>query len=727
MPRTVASTCWECASKCGSLVTVTDAGVVSKIGPNPASPSSRGAFCVKGVRGLPEWTYHPDRLTYPMRRVGARGGGRWERISWDDALDEMANGLNAVRTAHGPRALVGAVSGAAFSRGPIVALLMRSLGSPNWMINQDLCGGCRAVSDRATGLSMTNGEDIETTSCVLVVGRNPAAADPAQWMAIRRAKARGAKLIVVDPHRTSAAELADIWLQPRPGTDGALALAMMHHIIETGRHDAAFIRDWCFGFEALSQRVATFTPERAAGITGVDADAIRAAANMYVAGPAAFASGHGIDAASNGVQTFRAYHCLVAITGNLDRRGGNRRAKKPRGFTSYMDLLHDPRFRLPLAVERQTVGAAEYPLWAGPKGWQTACHNKSVLDAILTSKPYPVRGMYISGVNIAVMYPDTQRTFEALKSLDFLCVAAQTMTPTAALADLVLPKTTTLEEEEVDISQVGPSVTYTAPASKRMGEARRDVEIAAGLLDRMRERDAITADLLPWRTEEEFNRFLIGDSGIDVAALRRDGFATFPFEVGDFAAQTFGTPSGKVELYSQTFETMGLDPLPDYVPPLYERPEATSAAADFPLILQTGLREKTYHHSRFREQAWARKVSPDPTLSIHPDTAAAHGFAHGEWVAVELRDGVEACRLRVEISDRTTPDVVTTGVGWWRPEAAGPEFDALGINVNAALTYGGPMDPASGSVDTRSLPCRLRAIKDDLSPRDALDVASTSA
>ena len=727
MPRTVASTCWECASKCGSLVTVTDAGVVSKIGPNPASPSSRGAFCVKGVRGLPEWTYHPDRLTYPMRRVGARGGGRWERISWDDALDEMADGLNAVRTAHGPRALVGAVSGAAFSRGPIVALLMRSLGSPNWMINQDLCGGCRAVSDRATGLSMTNGEDIETTSCVLVVGRNPAAADPAQWMAIRRAKARGAKLIVVDPHRTSAAELADIWLQPRPGTDGALALAMMHHIIETGRHDAAFIRDWCFGFEALSQRVAIFTPERAAGITGVDADAIRAAANMYVAGPAAFASGHGIDAASNGVQTFRAYHCLVAITGNLDRRGGNRRAKKPRGFTSYMDLLHDPRFRLPLAVERQTVGAAEYPLWAGPKGWQTACHNKSVLDAILTSKPYPVRGMYISGVNIAVMYPDTRRTFEALKSLDFLCVAAQTMTPTAALADLVLPKTTTLEEEEVDISQVGPSVTYTAPASKRMGEARRDVEIAAGLLDRMRERDAITADLLPWRTEEEFNRFLIGDSGIDVAALRRDGFATFPFEVGDFAAQTFGTPSGKVELYSQTFETMGLDPLPDYVPPLYERPEATSAAADFPLILQTGLREKTYHHSRFREQAWARKVSPDPTLSIHPDTAAAHGFAHGEWVAVELRDGVEACRLRVEISDRTTPDVVTTGVGWWRPEAAGPEFDALGINVNAALTYGGPMDPASGSVDTRSLPCRLRAIKDDLSPRDALDVASTSA
>jgi anaerobic selenocysteine-containing dehydrogenase len=692
MSKIVASTCWECASKCGSLISVDDDGRVTKIVPNPASPVSKGAFCVKGMRGLPEWTYHPDRLTHPMRRVGARGEGKWERVSWDDALDEMADRMAAIRADHGAPSLVGAVSGAAFSRGPIMALLMRSIGSPNWMINQDLCGGCRAVSDKATGLAMTNGEDVENARCILVVGRNPTAADPAQWLAMKRARAAGAKLVVIDPFRTSAAEIADLWMQPRPGTDAAIAMAMMRWMIAEGRHDAGFVRDWCTGFEALAERVAPYSFEHAAAISGVSAADIATAAAIYAEGPSTFVSGHGIDAASNGVQTFRAFHCLVAISGNLDRPGGNRRAKKPAGFTGYMDLLHDPRFRLPPAIEAQTIGAAAYPLWAGAQGWQTACHNPSVLEAILTSKPHPVRGMYISGVNIAIMYPDTRRTLAALKALDFLCVAAQTMTPTAAVADLVLPKTTTLEEEEVTVDQ----------------KARCDMEIAAGLYARMRDRGALAAELLPWRDQRAFNRFLLGDAKVDFEALQRDGFATFPFKMGDFADQSFKTPSGKVELFSNAMAEAGLDPLPDYVAPLYDRPTAQTTDA-FPLILQTGQREKTYHHSRFREQAWARKVSPDPTIRIHPDTAAELGFEDGIWVTVETEGGAGACRLRVEITDRTAPDVVTTGIGWWRPEAAAPEFASLDINVNAALTYDGPMDPASGSVDTRALPCRLRA------------------
>ena len=706
MVRNVASTCWECASKCGSLISVEDNGRVSKIVPNTKSPVSKGAFCVKGMRALPEWTYHPSRLTHPMRRVGERGSGQWERVSWDDALDEMADRMAAVRARYGAPALVGAVSGAAFSRGPVMALLMRSIGSPNWMINQDLCGGCRAVSDRLTGLSITNGEDIEAAACILVVGRNPMAADPVQWMAIKRAKARGASLVVIDPFRTNAADIADLWLQPNPGTDAAIAMAMMQQMIAGGRHDADFVQQWCTGFDALAERVAPFTPEHAASLTGVSAADIAKAAALYAAGPSVFVSGHGIDAASNGVQTFRAFHCLVAISGNIDRPGGNRRAKRPAGFTTYMDLLHDPRFRLPEDVEMQTIGAAEYPLWAGPAGWQTACHNKSVLDAILTSKPYPVRGMYVSGVNIAVMYPDTRRTLEALRSLDFLCVAAHTMTPTAAVADLVLPKTTTLEEEEVDVSQTGACVTYTAPASTRIEEVRCDIEIASGLMARMRELGALTAELLPWTSQADLNRFLIGDAQIDQAAMRRDGFSEFPYELGNFSAQAFKTPSGKIELYSSTLANLGLDPLPGHVRPLYERATGL-VSTDFPLVLQTGQREKTYHHSRFREQSWARKVSPDPTIRIHPETAAKLGLADGAWVIVETEAGPAPCRLLAEITDRTAPNVVTTGIGWWRPEASSPEFAALDININAALTYAGPMDPMSGSVDTRALPCRL--------------------
>lgn len=701
--RTIPSTCWECGTLCGALLTLDDAGHVTKVAPNPAHPTSQGAFCVKGIRGLPEWTDHPDRLLHPLRRVGARGEGRWQRVSWEAALDELADGLAAVRARHGPLALVGAVSGAFFSRGAVVALLLRSLGSPNWMINQDLCGGCRAVSDRLTGLNIGRGEDITRTRCTLLVGRNPHAADPIQWAELKRAQARGARLVVLDPFRTPASEMADVWLRPRPGTDGAIGLALLHAMIRDRTYDADFVTRWCHGFDALVERVASCTPDWAATIAGVPTEAIERAAALYADGPACFVGGHGIDAASNGVQTFRAFHALVAISGNLDRPGGNRRVKKPAGFRTYLDLLHEERFRLPEAIERQTIGADHYPLWAGPKGWQTACHNASVIEAMLTGRPYPIRAAYISGVNIAVTYPDARRTLAALRSLEVLAVAAHTMTPTASVADLVLPKTTTLEEAEVTLDPGGPNIAYTAAVPAR-GEARSDLDIAVGLLDRLRARGAITAELLPWRSQAEFNEFLLGDSGIALEDLRRDGYAHFPFELGDFARRGFGTPTGRLELYSETAASFGLDPLPGFVPP----PAASDP--DYPLLLQTGFREKTYHHSRFRDQAWARKVSPDPEIRIHPQTAATQGVADGDWIEVEVPGGPGACQLRVAVTDRTQPGVLTTGMGWWLPEAPGPEFAALDINVNAALSYSGVTDPMSGSVNIGALPCRLRRV-----------------
>jgi len=706
LETTIASTCWECSTACGALVSVRD-GKVVKVGPNAAHPHSRGAFCVKGIRALPESTYQDSRLRYPLRRIGARGAGGWARISWDAALDEMADRLADVRARHGPLALAGAVSGAYFSRGAIVALLLRSLGSPNWMINQDLCGGCRAVSDLITGLAIGGAADLDHTNCALLVGRNPAAADPVQWSALKRAKQRGAAIVVIDPLRTQAADLADLWLRPRPGTDAAIGLAMIHALVRDGRYDKDFVARWCHGFDALAARAASFPAERAAELSGVPAADIERAAALYADGPSTFASGHGIDAFSAGVQTFRAFHCLVAISGNLDRAGGNRRVKRPRGFRTYHDLLHDPAFRLPIEVERQTIGAERFPLWAGPDGWQTACHNPSVIEAMLTGKPYKVRALYASGVNIAVTYPDTRRTVEALRGLDFFAVAAHGMNPTAALADIVLPKTTALEEEEISLAPGTRCVNYTAPAVAPQGEARSDLAIARGLIDRLQARGALAGDFLPWPDQRAFNRFLLGDSAIDFEALRAVGYAEFPYELGNFAAQGFKTPTGKLELWSERLAALGLDPLPDYAPPRRER-EPAAVRERFPLTLQTGLREKTYHHSRFREQAWARKVSPDPLLRIHPETAARHSIGDGDWVTVETSSGQGACRMRAEITDRAPLDVLIAGMGWWRPEAAGPEFGALDVNVNAALSYGGPWDPITGSPDSRGLPCRLR-------------------
>jgi anaerobic selenocysteine-containing dehydrogenase len=699
---TYKTTCWECSAYCGALATVKDGRVVD-FQPNPDSPHSKGAFCIKGIRGAPGITYGPNRLLYPHRRVGARGEGRWARISWDEALDEMADRLAEVRRRYGPEAIVGATSGAAFSRSVILALTMRSIGSPNWMINQDLCGGCRAVSGKVTGLDIQRGEDIEATRCALIVGRNSAIADPVEWTALKAAKKRGARLVVIDPKRTPAADLADVWLRNRVGTDAAIALAMMHVIIGENRHDRSFVAAHCHGFDQLAARAAEWSPTRAAEVAGVAAADIVAAARLYADGPSVFVSGHGIDAASNGVQTFRAFHVLAAITGNIDRPGGNLRQRKPKGLSAYLDLLHRPEFRLPAEVEARTLGADRFPLWAGPKGWQTACHNPTVIEAMLTGKPYPVRALYASGVNILLTYPDARRTIEALRSLDFVAVAAHAMTPTAEWADIVLPKTTTLEEEDVLFVNSAPAVLFTRRVVAPNGEARSEIDIARPLLERLAARQAITRDLVPWKSQRAFNEHLLGDSGVTIDALERDGIAVLP-ELP--ARRPFATPTGKIELFSTTLDGLGLDPLPAWEPPAGER-HAAGIRSAYPLTLITGDREKSYHHSRFRDQPWAIKVSPDPRLLVHPATAAAQGIADGEWVGVEVAGGPGACRLKVKVSDATPEGVVSTGMGWWRPSAPAPEHGVLDVNVNAALSYAGPYDPVSGSSDVRGMPCRV--------------------
>jgi thiosulfate reductase/polysulfide reductase chain A len=432
------------------------------------------------------------------------------------------------------------------------------------------------------------------------VNFNSHVADPVEWAKLKAARKRGADLIVIDPKRVPAAEIASIWMSPRVGTDAAIALAMMHVSIRENSYDRDFVRNHCLGFEALAERAASFPPEVAASLTGVPAATIVEAARMYANGPSVFVSGHGIDAASNGVQTFRAFHTLAAITGNIDRPGGNLRQRTPKGFSNYLDLLHRPEHRLPREIEERTIGADRFPLWAGPRGWQTACHNPTVIEAMLTGEPHPVRALYASGVNILVTYPDTRRTIEALRGLDFVVVAAHQMTPTAQWADIVLPKTTTLEEEEVSFVPSGPTVVFTRALVAPQGEARPEIAIAAPLLDRLEARGALAERLLPWRSQRDLNVHLLGDSGITIEHLERDGFVQLPDDPVP-SSRPFPSPSGKVELYAQVLDELGLDPLPGFV-----APERESQPADirvrYPLTIVTGDREKSYHHSRFHDQ-----------------------------------------------------------------------------------------------------------------------------
>jgi anaerobic selenocysteine-containing dehydrogenase len=326
---------------------------------------------------------------------------------------------------------------------------------------------------------------------------------------------------------------------------------------------------------------------------------------------------------------------------------------------------------------------------------------------MLTGRPYPVRALYASGVNIVVTYPNTRRTIEALRSLDFVAVAAHAMTPTAEHADLVLPKTTTLEEEEVSFMPSGPTVLFTRAVVPPQGEARSEIDIAVPLLHKMAQRQAVARNLLPWCSQREFNTYLLGDSGIRIEDLERTGYHQLSAEAP--TPRPFATPTGRIELFSTIMEQAGLDPLPSYTPPSRER-LSHDTAKRFPLILITGDREKSYHHSRFRDQPWALKVWPDPRLTMHPDTARGMGLEDGAWVHLEVAGGKGPCRLRVKLSDATPLDVVNTGMGWWLPSDPAPVRGALDVNINAALPYEGPWDPVSGSSDVRGLPCRVALV-----------------
>ena len=535
-PKIVPTTCAECSAHCGALLTVSD-GRVTNVAPNPAHPYSQGAFCIKGIRGLTGVTYHGNRLLHPLRRVGERGAGQWQRISWDEALGAVADGLAAARAKYGPLSLAGAVSNANCNRGVTIPLLLRSLGSPNVMINQDLCGGCRGVSSRITGLDIVRGEDIDHARCALVVGRNSYAANPVEWTSLKNLKKRGGRIIVLDPKRTPAAEIADLWLRPRPDTDAAIGLAMMHVLIRENLYDHDVVAQWCSGFEACGIACSALRPKWRNRKPALLRQTLCRRRDLR--------------RWSLHIRQRPRHRCVQRRRPDLPRfslprrdqrqcgpERRNLRMKKPRGFRDFTQVVHDPQFRLPREIEEQRIGADRFPLWSGPEGWQAACHNPSAIEAILAGKPYPLRAMYISGVNPVVTYPDTHRTVAALKSLDFLAVAGDMMTPTAALADIVLPKTTGVEEEDVKASP-GGCITYTYRAVLPQGESRCDLDIAIALLDRMQARGAVTKNLFRWRTQREFTQFLLGDSGISIDDLRRDGFARFDYTLGDFASRPF--------------------------------------------------------------------------------------------------------------------------------------------------------------------------------------------
>jgi len=698
----IPSTCKECSVRCGSLVYV-DEGKVVKITGNPSHPASKGAFCVKGMNAPIAARDHADRPLYPMRRKGSRGASSWERISWAEAFDGIADQIGEVKSRHGALSIAGAVSNHFVSRGVAMTQLLRSIGSPNCMINQDLCQGCRYTASLLTGVGGQPGNELPKAKCILVIGKSPSDSSVVQWMHIKEAKRQGAKLIVVDPRRTPIARLADHWLPVRPGSDVALALAMIHVIFAENLYDADFVAKWCTGTEDLRVRAQAYEPAAASEITGLSVDDIVTSARLFAnLKPGCMILGHGIDAQANGVKTAIAFHALLALTGNIDKEGANRLAKRASGFRDYYTVLSERKFRLPAEIEHRIIGGDTFPLWSGPDSWAKASHNPSLVRAIHTGEPYPIKALYVSGVNIACTYPDIKNTIEALKKLDLLVVATDHITPTAELADFVLPKTTLLEEEDVSIDQGAPCISIVQRALPPRGEAKTDIEIAIGLRDALNARGLLDFNLFPWNSHKEFIDFQLKETGIAFDELREAGFKDIPFAYETYKRDGFKTPSKKIEFASQRLVDIGQDPLPAYKAPVYAQKRG-----DFDLVLLTGIRSMAYHHSRFRNHAWARKLQDAPELRINPITARRLAIEREDWVWVETATGTGRVLLKAWLTDEVPEDIVATGMGWWYPETPGSDHGSLVFNVDVAIPYGPPWDPISGSSEARNVACRV--------------------
>ncbi len=700
--KVVRTVCHGCHSLCGVLVHVKD-GRVIKIEGDPEHPHSEGMMCPKGF-AYTQLIYHPDRLKYPLKRVGERGEGKWQRISWDEALDTIADKLTEIKEKYGPLSI--AASSGGNTRRAIQALygLMRSLGCPNvsWT-DAHYCWGPFPVAEMFTygGLLLTEiRADCENSNCVMLWGANPIHSYPVWGRRLMHSKARGAKLIVVDPRLTATASKADIWLQIRPGTDAALALGMLNIIINEGLYDKDFVDRWCLGFDELRERVQEYPPERVAEITWLATDDIMKAARMYATiKPATLFSGVANEMQINSVQTIRAIASLVAITGNIDVKGGNVFESFPHGFLPSFFFLRKA-YRPPDEMEEKRLGAEEFPLLCGPKSPFGLYHPPTLIKALLTDKPYPVKAWLIVN-NPLLCLPNSRDVYQALKRVDFLVVIELFMTPTAEQADIVLPAATWLEIDE--IADRESTIVARNKAIEPVGECWDEMKMTFEILKRM----GVKFSLLPVESPEEYNDFRLKKLGITFDALKRRHIIAGTQRYKKYEKHGFRTPSGKVELHSNTFEDAGHDPLPHYAEPVESPVSTPELAKEYPFILITGGRHIAYYHSMGRQLPWLRKLAPDPQMEIHPQTARDLDIKNGDWVWLEIPQVDGRIKQRAKLTRGIHPKVVHCDAHWWFPEKPGPDHGHWEVNINALIPGDAPYDPIAGTTPLRGRLCKI--------------------
>ncbi len=692
------SVCRSCHGGCGVLLHVRD-GRLIKVEGDTDSPLNHGRLCPIGTVTV-DLVNHWKRLQYPLRRLGPRGSGQWQRITWDEALDEISERLLAIRSEYGPEAIaLGTGTGRHHIRW--VSRFGHALGTPNWCEP----GFAQCFHPRVNTCILTFGDfpvcDFTGGTppcCMMFWGHNPVLSGPdgETRFNVHEALAHGPKIIVVDPRQTELAKKAEIWLQVRPGTDDALALSMLNVMIAEGLYDQEFVDRWTHGFDALAERVKDLTPEWAAPITWVAADKIRAAARLFAeTRPAMLEWGCAIEHTPKCIQTVRALSMLPALTGNIDVPGGW--VFGMHGLGRFPSLIEN----LTPEANAKRLGADRFKLLCGEGADLPAAHIPTLLQAMREGKPYPVKAFLIFGNNTLTTYANATHAYQALIALDFIVCADLFMTPTAELADIILPAAAWPELDQLaGLPTVAANVVLAQQKAVQIGECRSDEEIFVALARRMK------LEVGTESVKDVLNAQLRA-GGIDLTfdELKRQGSVKVPFKYRKYETAGFNTPTGKIELYSTRLEDFGYDPLPSYHEPPESPLAAPDVADDFPLVLTTGARISYFFNSEHRQIEKLRKAQRFPQVEIHPDTAARHGITNGDWVWIETRRG--RIRQRAKLTTGIDPRVVHAQHGWWFPEEPAPEYGVWTSNVNVLTDNRPPYDPAMGTYQLRALLCRI--------------------
>lgn len=766
-PRRVTGYCTLCKSHCG-CVSVLDGDRLLAVEPLPGHPTG-GALCAKG-RAMPELTRSPRRLLRPLRRTNPKDADDpgWVPIGWDEALDEIAERLDAIRAESGPEAVAFSVttsSGTPMVDGTDwVNHFVRHFGSPNIVYATEICGWHKNFAHAFTFGRGIGAPDYRAAELIILWGHNPARTWLSQASAVAEARRDGAKVVVIDPKRGGSGQQADLWVRIRPGSDGALALGAINHMIESGSFDDEFVRAWTNApllvdtatgelaragedylvwdaaaggarpydtgralphpeavalrgefelsdrrsvrpvFELLATHVSGWTPEAVAEATWIDPGEL---ADFYALlakhRRVSYYSWTGVGQHTNATQTERAIGVLYALLGSYDRPGGIR------WLTKHQTNPLGAFSILPREQREKALGWREMPLGPPAQGHVTA---RDFRRAVLDGEPYRVRAMVGFGANMVVSQGASDENRRALRALEFQVQCDMFANPTASTADILLPVCAPPERPGLmvgfDVSAEGEElVQLREQLVPPAGESRSDYDIVFALADRLGMSEAFFGGDL----EAGWNHHL-APIGVTVDDLRRtpEGIRV-PIRQRDrqYAAEDpagsvagFATRTRRVELYSELMREHGQPALPTFTEP----DSISPGDAEFPYVMTTA-KNGHYTHSSLRSLASLRRRSPDPSVEVSPSLAATRGLSEGDWATISTPDG--RATLRVRINEELHDRVVIAEHGWWddSPPAATPGLAALGprtSNINAALSDR-RRDPISGSVPLRAVAC----------------------